>query len=192
MKTILGFALVLVLHAAQTAGAADRDAEEIKALIPAATAMSLADFDRIASGSELPKPSSLKSQPLTLILLTLKPKADEAARSEFRFLGDGPSGAAKPAALAGEMTRFVRGSGRFRFATGPVTLLHADRITKHKCNVDGDSATGTVSFTVPKLIQGSVRYVAGRKDSKWRIEQFAIPAHETRIVLADDGTWKVK
>ena len=43
-----------------------------------------------------------------------------------------------------------------------MTLVHADRIRGVTCEVKGDTATGTVSYEVPKLYRGKFNYVAQR------------------------------
>ena len=148
--------------------------------------MSLSDFDKLATSATAPKPSDVEQKSLTLMLLTLKVTEDEKAQAEFRFLTDV---APKPNQLANEITRFVRGRGRLRFALGPVTILHADRITDCTCIVEGDKATGKVSFRVPKLLEGKVNYVARRTEGKWRIEEFEIPAHDVHIIRTKDNKW---
>ena len=166
------------------------DAEEIRKLVPFAAGMKLGDMDKLATATTSPKPSDLKSKTLTLMLLTVKVNEDdEKARAEFRFQG---VNSPKPSELAEEINRSVRGAGRFRFALGPVTMIHADRITDFTCKVDGDSAKGTVSFKVPKLYQGKVNYVARRKNEKWRLEEFTMPAYKIHLVLGDKGMWVQK
>jgi hypothetical protein len=71
-------------------------------------------------------------------------------------------------------------------------MIHADRITDCTCTVDGDTATGTVSFMVPKLYQGQVNYVARRREGKWKIEEFIMPLHKIHIAVADNGKWVQK
>jgi hypothetical protein len=165
-------------------------ASEIRKLVPFAAGMKLGDIDKLATAVSSPKPSDVKSKTLTLMLLSLKVKADdEKAREEFHFLRDR---LVKPSELAKEINRSVRGIGRFRFALGPVTMIHTDRITNFTCSVDGDTATEKVSFKAPKLCQGKVNYVARRKSGKWRLEEFTMPANKIHIVLADKGMWVQK
>jgi hypothetical protein len=180
MRRILrltGCVFITLSHAGSARAA---DVDEIRKLIPAAAAMSLKDFDKLATSATTPKPSDLQQKTLTLMLLTVKAATtDEKALEEFRYL----NGVPKPSQLAKEITRFVYGRGRFRIALGPVTMIHADRITDCTCNVEGDKATGRVSFRVPNLFEGKVNYVARRREGKWRIEEFFMPAHQIHIAL---------
>ena len=82
--------------------------------------------------------------------------------------------------------------GNLTIPRGPVTFIHADRITDCSCKVDGDQATGTVTFKVPKLYQGKVDYMARRTDDKWQIVEFAMPGRDIHVVRGDDGKWKKK
>ena len=119
LLTIAVCAALLQVHSAFAS-----DADEIRQLIPAAAGMSLRDFDKLASSAVAPQPDHLDQKTLTLMLLATKVTDDEEAQAEFRMLGDVP----KPSKLAEEITRYV-GPGRIRIALGPVTMVHADRIT---------------------------------------------------------------
>ena len=55
---------------------------------------------------------------------------------------------------------------------GPVTFVQADRIGEVTCDVKGDTATGIVSYEVPKLYRGKFHYVAGRKGGAGRLPSF--------------------
>ncbi len=132
-----------------------------------------------------PKDSDLESKTLTFLLLTLKTNADDAkAKAAFRFLRP-----EKPSDVAKEITRSVRGAGRFRVALGPVTMIQGNRITDITCVIEGDTAKGFVSFKVPKLYEGKVSYLAKRKDEKWQIREFAMPAYKIHIARAEKGMW---
>jgi len=165
------------------------DVKEIRNLIPAAAGMTLSDMDMLAMSPTTPNPSDVESKTLTLMLLSLKVRDDEKSRKEFRHL---TAGVAKPSQLAEEIYRLVKGSGKLRFALGPVTMIHSDRITDFTCAVEGDKATGTVTFSVPELFEGQVNYVAQRRDGKWKIEEFMMPLHEIHIAVADNGNWVQK
>ena len=159
----------------------DADAEQIKKLIPAATAMSRQDFTAMATSTQTPKKSNFEDKSLTLMIYTLRivTEEDEKSKEEFQFLSDTP----RPADLAKETLR-----GRFSLATA----IHADRITDITCEVDGDKATGTVSFKAPDLYQGQVAYVAARSEDKWQIMEFSMPARKIHIVRDESGQWKKK
>jgi len=167
------------------------DAEEIRKLIPFASAMKLADLDRLAMSPTSPKESDVEDKSLTLMAISVRVTADEdeKAREQFRFLGE-PGAVAKPSELAKELTRYVVGKGRFRVALGPVTFIQADRITDFTCKIDGEAATGTVSFEVPKLYAGKADYVARRTGGKWQITEFLMPGRGIHIVRGEDGKWR--
>ncbi|NQU20737.1 MAG: hypothetical protein HQ567_05590 [Candidatus Nealsonbacteria bacterium] len=161
-------------------------AQQIQRQIPAASAVSRKDFERLASMPAVPKPSEFSDQSLTLVLMFSGPYPKQGKR-HFRSL---PEGVAKPYELAAEMHR-TTGIGRLRIPLGPCTLIHADRITDLTCKVDGDTAKGTVSFRVPKLYEGKVDYEAHRRGEVWRIETFLLPGYGQKVVRGEKGPWKV-
>ena len=164
------------------------DASDIKHVIPSDSAMMHADFERIASGQSIPSSSKFQDKSLTLMLLALKVKDDQKAKAEFRFLTDGYP---KPSALASELFH-ERRTGKRGILLRPVTFIQSDRITDFTCDVKADKATGTVSFNVPNLYQGKVKYVARKLDTNWFITEFIMPAHGIHLIRSDDGLWKEK
>lgn len=170
--------------------AADDAAVAIQRAIVADSAMMHEDFEKLAIITErTPRPSHVEDKSLTLMLLALNVRDDDKAREEFRFLTTDRY--PRPSALGEELYR-LRQAGRRRILLEPVTFIHLDRITDFTCKVDGDRATGTVSFKAPGLYQGKVQYAAERHDGKWFITEFTMPAYGIRIVRADDGLWKQK
>jgi len=162
-------------------------AAQIKELIPKASAMAREDMDKLARSTTMPTASDLEDKSLTFMLFTLRPKDDEAAKQQFQYLTDRHP---KPSAIAKEIYRVGIRVGKLRLLKGPVTFIHADRITDLTCNVEGDTAKGTVAFKVPDLYQGSVKYVAKRKDGNWQIQEFILPAYDTHLVRNAEGTWE--
>ncbi len=160
-------------------------AAEIRGLIPKAAAMAREEFEKLARSATAPRTSDLENKSLSFVLFTLRPKEHADAKEQFQFLKSAP----KPSDIAKEVYRVGMRIGRFTLLHGPVTFIHADRITDFTCNVTGDMAKGTVSFKVPDLYQGKVDYVAKRKDGKWKIEQFMLPAYDIHIVRNAEGTW---
>ena len=160
-------------------------AQQIRQQIPAASAMSRKEFERLASMPAVPKPSEFSDQSLTLVLMFSGPYPKQGGR-HFHSL---PEGVAKPYELAAEMHR-TTGIGKLRIPLGPCTLIHADRITDLTCTVDGDTAKGTVSFRVPKLYEGKVDYEAHRRGEVWRIETFLLPGYGQKVVRGEKGPWK--
>jgi len=167
-------------------------AEQIRRLIPRAAGVPMAVFEKIARSPTTPKLSDFDDQALTIALLFEPPVQTKAARKEFRSLRD-PAAMAKPAELAQEIAgpRWITGSKIARKLLRPyATMIHADRITGVTCKVEGEQATGTVAFRVPKLYEGKIPYVARRKDGDWRIVEFRLPCHGFRVVRDAEGKWK--
>lgn len=188
MQTLPMFASVLLVASPAPDRAMADAIAEIKALVPKASAMRKADFDRLATSPTSPKSSDFKDKSLTLMLFALRPKDDEQARKEFRFLGQRPP---KAAAVGKEMYRTL-GMGRLRVLAAPITMIHANRITDVTCKIEGEVARGTISFHVPKLYEGRVDYVARRAGGKWRIEELLMPAYGIHIVRTKDNLWQEK
>ena len=136
-----------------------------------------------------PSYADITDKSLTLQLFAMKPNSDRTKEQleEYKTLVDIP----KPSELAAEIYR-VRRIGSLIIPLGPVTAIHAERITDFTCTVDDDDAQGTVSFKVPDLYQGKVQYVAQRKNGKWQITEFLLPAHGIHIVRGDSGLWSEK
>jgi len=166
------------------------DAQQIRQLIPAASGMDPRVMQHLATAAA-PNADAIEQKSLTLMMLTLAPKADnEKAKEGFEFLGD--EGMANPADLARELSRGSLRIGGTTLVQGPVTFIHADRITKFTCDIEGETAKGTVSFEVPKLYRGKVDYVAHRKNDAWRIDEFIVPAYGIHIVRDAKGKWTTK
>lgn len=167
---------------------AAEDAMQIRQLIPAAAAMSKADMDKLAT-SNAPSYDDIEDKSLTLQLFAMKLNRDrtEEQLAEYRTLADVP----KPSDLAAEIYR-VRRIGRLVIPLGPITAIHAERITDFTCELDGDQARGTVTYKVPDLYQGKVNYVAQQSDDTWRITEFILPAHNIHVVRGADGSWTEK
>jgi hypothetical protein len=181
-----GALTVVVLLAASRSVSAD-DAAEIKKLIPSASAMKRADFERLVSAAA-PRVDLIEEKTLTLMILSIKITSEEAEkkRDEFQFLTEG--GAARASDLANEIYRATR-IGKFRLVTSPVTAIHADRIADLTCEVRDATAEGVVSFAVPKLYQGKARYLARRSNGKWCIDEFMMPAHGIHVVRNAKNHW---
>ena len=168
------------------------DADQIRWLIPQASAMATAEFDRIARATivrECPNPE-FPNPSLTCVLISRK-WGDPGLPKHLRWTGE----VVKPSDLAKENHRAIPFlSGRNISFPPYATLLHADRITEFTCDVKGDTATGAVSFRVPELYEGNVDYVALRKEGRWRIEEFLLPGLSLKVVRQGTatGTWKLE
>jgi hypothetical protein len=187
MRLNLIYAMGLVLVSLVPVAAGD-DAAEIKKLIPAAAGMARADFEKVALSDRGIRPSDVVDKTLSWLLLCSKPREDAKAKEQFRLLT--PS-YPKPSELGAEMYRVLTLGGS-KVVLAPVTMIHANRITKLTCDVKGDTARGVVSFEVPKLYAGQADYAARKVDGAWHIVEFAMHAYAIHIVLGEDGKWKEK
>ena len=159
-------------------------AEQIKRLVPEASSMSIAELARVASMGGTP--AKLENQSLTAVLLWRRPEDAGGPKRHLRLLKGRP----KPTALLGEAYRRVRLAAMQIPAVPYVTVIHADRITGCTCRVDGDAATGTVTFRAPELYEGEVDYLARKKGEAWQIVEFRLPDCGIRVVRTAKGSWK--
>ena len=153
----------------------DETENEIKALIPAATALSAEDFARLTAPGMTP----VESESLMFLFMECDPATeDEEKKKEFSYVG-GPGTEADPAKLAGMISR------------GPhKTFVKTDWITEFTCEMQMGSATGTVAFEVPEMIRGSFHYKAAETDDGWQIEEISLPAYGLITRRQKDGKWK--
>jgi hypothetical protein len=162
------------------------DPGKIQQAIVYDSAMTHLDFERIAKSKSGVRPSDFTDKSLTFAIMSLDAEDTETANRDFRVLwGDMP----KPAAMANEIYR-ERITGSRRILTGPVTLIHADRITSFACDVKGNVATGIVGFRVPRLYEGSAKFMARNGKSSWIISEFQIPSRKIHLARNLDGFWK--
>jgi len=161
----------------------DTAAATIRRLIPAAAGSRADVLHAIAQSPTTPKPSDLLvDSALSSIVLMYKvhpPGVYEANAEEFCF--ESPT-TPKPSGLVRELFRSKY--------LGYYSMIHADRITDFTCDVDGETAKGSVSFKAPGQWQGKVRYAAERADGRWRIKEFQMPIHRWRFVRTEAGRWK--
>lgn len=156
--------------------------EHLRRSIPLAASLSGSEFSKLASSETVPSLKSLSNQPLSLLLFALSPAEGEQAAAEYRYLDKSP----KPSEIAAEIYRQLRGRG----AQPPyATFIHLDRITAYECALEGDKATGSVSFEVPSLYAGKVEFSARKKGDEWIIHEFRLPAYHSKTVRGDDGQW---
>jgi len=166
------------------AGGDAKEAGEIKKLVPAATAMSNAEYKVTCELTNAPTEELYENKSLTMLILTTlwweskmysnmihpdrtKEGEDADAKAEFEWL---------ELLIPFEALQEIdRGERR------PKTIIHANRITDVTCHVDEDRATGCVSFTVPRICRGKVNYVAVKSDGVWKITEFHMPAHKLDI-----------
>jgi len=169
-------------------------ASQLRELIPRASGLPSALFKKIAQTTVQVDPEFLRQsgsgETLTVLFLTKGfPKPLEGGRNHFR-LAEG-RGALNPAALARELCREHR-LGPLVFTAPYATMIHADRITKLTCTVEGEKASGTVVFQAPGLYEGDVDYVAERADGQWRITEFLLPGYGLKTVRTGKGAWEAR
>lgn len=176
--------LTILLLAFSAAPLLADDKDEIRSVIPQATAMQKADFDKITKESASPEAIKDRSFTLQVALLKFNDKRSKEQLLEFKWLNE----RLKPTDLANEWNGSVR-LGNLAIPLKPVTAVHGNRITAITCDVKGDQATGEFSFRVPKLYEGTANYIAARQDGKWQITDLKLPAHKIHLVRGEDGLW---
>ncbi|MDG2391465.1 MAG: hypothetical protein P8M30_19335 [Planctomycetaceae bacterium] len=160
-------------------------AQQIRKLITPAAAMRRADLERIAQMNSLPDPDQFEDYSLTLLLFTYK---FDTQTDQLKLLTNDPF---PPSELVAETNRGF-GNYPLRIATAPVSAIQQDRITKVTCKVDGNKATGVVSFKVPGMYAGQVSYIAERKDNRWHITDLMMSDLDLHLVRGNGGLWKEK
>ncbi|MEQ8788137.1 MAG: hypothetical protein RIC55_17650 [Pirellulaceae bacterium] len=143
-------------------------------------------MEKLATSPKTPSETDIEDKSLTLKLFGMKLNKDrtEEQLEEYKTLTESP----RASDLAAEIFR-ARRIGSVFITLSPVTAIHAERITGFTCEVDGDTARGTVSYKVPELYEGKANYVALRKDDSWRITEFLLPAHKIHLIRGEDGKW---
>lgn len=187
-RSLLILLLFLATIAPATLNADDRPAiEQIREYITQATAMRRSDFNRMAGMTSAPKPEDFEDKSLTLLLFTYRFPPDEKTE-QFQLLSEFPP---KPSELARVLNR---GIGRYPLfiPTAPVSLLQQDYITDLTCEVEGDRASGVVSFRVPKVFAGKVKYIAEKTATHWHITDLMMSDLDLHLVRGDGGLWKAK
>jgi hypothetical protein len=160
--------------------------EQLRRLIPSATAIDRKVFENIGRATKAPKREDLKTCSLTAELMFLNRKTAEDSQGQFRFLTDGRM--PKPVEFAQEMYRSL-GGGRFLIVTHPVTMIQAERITKLEAKVDGNSASGSFEFHVPELYEGKADFTAEKRGDDWRFTRFEMPKIDIDIQCDESGSW---
>lgn len=156
---------------------------EIKALLPEAAGMSAKQFELLTTSGTAPKLKDYEeSQPLSLVVLMLRSnqidESRERLQAEFRYASSTP----KPSDIAEAMS-VSRGKGY-------VSVIQPQYIDKVSCAVSGNTASGTVTFTIKNCFKASVLYKAAKVDNKWRVIQFSLPVHHAESKRGDDGKWR--
>lgn len=125
--------------------------------------------------------NDIDDQPFTILILTLEIVADPPAEwnAEFQFHFE----------LASETERLAQTISP-RGPNGVASVLQNEYLRNVTCRVQGDRARGEITFACG-MYEGRVQYAATLDDGKWKIVEFALPAHNKRTVLGNDGKWKI-
>jgi hypothetical protein len=150
--------------------------DQAKKLLPEAAAISNADFEAL---SKEPRPETVESKSLSLVLLTLKPpvKKNPAADKEFRVLGEA-----------------IRVSDVFDAMwiskdKGYASFIQPEYMTDCTCNSTAERAEGVVTFESDRFA-GRIPFVAQATRDGWVITEFRLPKYKTKVVRGKDGVWK--
>jgi hypothetical protein len=182
--------LLLAMSSLFIAGCSARSDDELtparaKELIPDAAGIPIEEFLE----TEKVRPTTFdpsNGESLTLVILRHVASPDDPKdTASFRFIGD----AVQPAAFATALTGPKDKDGKYR---GHASVIRAEHITDCTCKVNGETATGTVTFKVDKVYEGKAEYTARKKDGKWRIEEFRLPDLKITTALSDTGKWVQK
>jgi hypothetical protein len=176
---------------AALSGADDLTPAKARELIPEAAGSPADDLAKLSTNT--PKTFRLSNgESLTWLLWTYQAepigaKDDPKGPKErsFRFLGETINLGAVADAVAGPKDK----DGKHRKYA---TFIHPEYITDCTCKVDGDTATGTVTFRAEKAYEGKAEYTARKKDGSWRVEEFRIPDLNIHTVLGKDDKWSKK
>jgi hypothetical protein len=83
------------------------------------------------------------------------------------------------------------GAGNVVLFVPPVTMIHAERITRCEATVDGKTARGSFDFRVPDLYEGSADLVAKRKeDEDWKIIELQMKTIGIHVSRDAEGKWR--
>ncbi len=168
------------------AAEAPSDEEQIRGLIPRATAIDREVWEKITRASQTPTMESFNDRSLSAELFLLDDKTAENSNGTFRFLGERLR---RPDKLVKEMSPGID-DGRSRVDAKPITMIHAERITSFLVTIDGDKATGSLKFRVPELYEGQANFVATRNSSKWQIIEMSMPKVGIHIARDATGRWR--
>lgn len=159
--------------------------QQLRRLIPSATAMDRKLLETMATSQVAPKVSDYNDHSLTFTLFATSFETAQKSGGQFRYLTDKTP---KPNLMAKEMYRSI-GGGRFRIVTHPVTMIQLNRITKFDVQVEGRSASGTFEFHVPELYEGKADFTAEQTVDKWRITRLQMPKLEIDLKSDESGQW---
>lgn len=149
--------------------------ELARKLLPAASGIHNADFETL---SIYPRRDVVKSQSLSLALLTLRPPVnrDGATYEEFRFLGDQIN-----------LSDIVQAMWISK-DQGYASFIQPKYITDCTCESTAERAEGVVTFK-HDLFTGRIPFIAQATKDGWVITEFRLPQNKTKVVRDKDGVW---
>lgn len=172
-------------------------AEKAKALIPDAAGMPADDVAKFSLGTEFTPEMFAASRGQTLVwwVLMHAPYDLRKNSTSFKFLDYDTQ--VNPAMIAELMVYPKDKEGKHRKIA---TVIRFEDITNCTCKVDGNTASGVVSFktekqygkSTVKLYEGNIEYTARKKGDEWRIEEFRLPDYKVTLALGADGKWVKK
>ncbi len=156
------------------AGEAELTVDLAKKLLPEAAGISNADFKAL---SRNPRPETVRSKSLSLVLLTLKPPGKNPdAHKEFRILGEG----LKVSEILEAMW--------ISKDKGYASFIQPKYITDCICQSNAERAEGIVTFQ-SDLFAGHIPFVAQVTKEGWIITEFQLRQYKIRVVRSKDGIW---
>jgi hypothetical protein len=152
----------------------DKAREEIKLLLPEATAMTKADLTLMSRADQVAVSiDHIKNQSLTLWVAGSK-----KAHKSDRIIKD-------------NLELFIPAFAKEVLNNKPSTLFQAASIKSLTCTVKEDTARGTFTFKEGPL-SGAFGYVAKRINGKWELVEFTCPKSEVKTIRQENGLWKMK
>jgi hypothetical protein len=187
MRSLLLIVAFCVFGTPAVRAADDFTVEKAKALIPEAAGLPSAELQKLAAvGTDPEKYHPSNGDSLTWLVLKYRPGADTPKEpTSLKFLSDPVGLLPIFAAIGGSKDK----DGKL---PKTATLIHPEYITDCTCKVDGDAATGTVTFRAEKAYEGKAEYTARKKEGKWRIEELRLPDLKITSALGADGKWVKK
>lgn len=161
-------------------------ASRIKKLVSEAAGITVDQMNVLGkSKGPRPKIEDFDSKPLTAWLFSIDPQAvaekNPNASEDFRFLTEKLP---KPLDMARAlMPNALRGYASF---------IQPEYITKVTLDIEGDTASGEVSFEKKGLYRGKVLYTAKRSKKTWQIEELDMPNLGIKTVRDNEGKWSRK
>jgi hypothetical protein len=149
-------------------------AEDVRDLVPAASAVRMETLDEIVRLGAWVDPRKLPEMPLSLLLLSVRIDRES---EDLRSLP-----AADGAEPEADLWVVVTG--------GRATVFPAECLREVEVLTNGDRATGKFRFRREGLGEGLVEFSAERIDDRFRIVEFRLPAVGATTRLGADGLWR--